>query len=138
MVFLKAMTWIMTIMMIMIHKNLVFNFNYIGFIELLIINNNNYYLLLLEYNREYYTIMFMNRTYIRENITLISIILFVIMFGFIIMMKPAFLYNKDGSIREFGIGYRNKTILPIWLLSLILGIISYLLVMFYIASPKFF
>lgn len=105
------------------------------------ITNNNYnYLLLLEYNREYiqYTIMFMNRTYIRENITLISIILFAIIFGFIIMMKPAFLYNKDGSIREFGIGYKNKTILPIWLLSIILGIISYLIVMFYIASPKFF
>jgi hypothetical protein len=58
------------------------------------------------------------------------------MFGFIVMIKPAFLYNKDGSIREFGVGYRNKTILPIWLLSLILGIVSYLLVMFYLASPK--
>jgi len=82
--------------------------------------------------------MIINRSYIRENITLISIILFVIMFGFIIMMKPSFLYNKDGSIREFGIGYKNKTILPNWLMSLILGIISYLIVMFYLASPKFF
>lgn len=82
--------------------------------------------------------MIINRSYIRDNITLISIILFVIMFGFIIMMKPTFLYNKDGSIREFGIGYKNKTILPIWLMSLILGIISYLIVMFYLASPKFF
>jgi hypothetical protein len=82
--------------------------------------------------------MIINRTYVRDNITLISIILFVIMFGFIIMMKPTFLYNKDGSIREFGIGYKNKTILPIWLMSLILGIISYLIVMFYLASPKFF
>jgi hypothetical protein len=79
----------------------------------------------------------MNKNYIRENITLISIILFVIMFGLIVMIKPAFLYNKDGSIREFGIGYKNKTILPIWLLSLILGIVSYLFVMFYLASPKF-
>jgi hypothetical protein len=80
--------------------------------------------------------MLLNKNYIREHITLISIILFVFMFGLIVMIKPAFLYNKDGSIREFGIGYKNKTILPIWLLSLILGIISYLLVMFYLASPK--
>jgi hypothetical protein len=58
------------------------------------------------------------------------------MFGLIVMIKPAFLYNKDGSIREFGVGYKNKTILPIWLLSLILGIISYLMVMFYLATPK--
>jgi len=82
--------------------------------------------------------MLINKNYIREHITLISIILFVFMFGLIVMIKPAFLYNKDGSIREFGIGYKNKTILPIWLLSLILGIVSYLLVMFYLASPKLF
>ena len=56
--------------------------------------------------------MLLNKNYIRENITLISIILFVIMFGLIVMIKPAFLYNKDGSIREFGVGYKNKTILP--------------------------
>jgi hypothetical protein len=80
--------------------------------------------------------MLINKNYIRENITLISIILFVFMFGLIVIIKPAFLYNKDGSLREFGIGYKNKTILPIWLLSLILGIVSYLMVMFYLASPK--
>ena len=80
--------------------------------------------------------MLINKNYIRQHITLIAIILFVIMFGIIVMIKPAFLYNKDGSVREFGVGYRNKTILPIWLLSLILGIVSYLLVMFYLASPK--
>ena len=79
-----------------------------------------------------------NKNYIREHITLISIILFVFMFGLIVMIKPAFLYNKDGSVREFGIGYKNKTILPIWLLSLVLGIVSYLIVMFYLASPKLF
>ena len=80
----------------------------------------------------------MNRNYIRENATIFSIVLFLVMFGAIQMMKPAFLYNKDGSIREFGVGYRNKTILPIWLLSLILGILSYLFVMYYVAYPKLF
>lgn len=80
----------------------------------------------------------MNRNYIRQNITLISIVLFIIIFGFIQLMKPACFYNKDGSIREFGIGYKNKTILPIWLLSLILGILSYLAVMYYIEYPRIF
>jgi hypothetical protein len=79
----------------------------------------------------------MYRTYIRENITLVSIVLFVIIFGSIQMMKPACFYNRDGSIREFGIGYRNKTILPIWLLSLLLGIVCYLAVLYYVNSPKF-
>ena len=80
----------------------------------------------------------MNRTYIRDNATMFAIILFLIIFGSIQMIKPAFLYNTDGSIREFGVWYRNKTILPIWLLSLILGILSYLFVMYYVAYPKLF
>jgi len=80
----------------------------------------------------------MYKTYIRENITLIAVILFVIIFGTIQMMKPACFYNRDGSIREFGIGYRNKTIMPIWLLSLLLGIVCYLAVLYYVSSPKIF
>ena len=51
-------------------------------------------------------------------------------------MKPACFYNRDGSIREFGIGYRNKTILPIWLLSLVLGILCYLAVLYYVNISK--
>jgi hypothetical protein len=74
----------------------------------------------------------MYKQFIRKNITLVAIILFIFIFGSIQIIKPAFLYNKDGSVREFGIGYKNKTILPIWLLSLVLGILSYLAVMYYI------
>jgi hypothetical protein len=80
----------------------------------------------------------MYRTYIRENITLVAVVLFVIIFGIIQIMKPSCFYNSDGSIREFGIGYKNKTILPIWLLSLVLGILCYLAVLYYINSPKIF
>ena len=80
----------------------------------------------------------MYRNYIRENITLVSIVLFIIIFGTIQLMKPACFYNKDGSIREFGIGYKNKTILPIWLLSLILGILCYLAVFYYVTYSKLF
>jgi len=75
----------------------------------------------------------MNKTYIREHATLFAIVLFLIIFGFIQVMKPAFLYNADGSIREFGVGYKNKTILPVWLLSIILGILCYVAVLAYIA-----
>ena len=78
----------------------------------------------------------MYRNIIRQNVPTASIILFIIIFGAIQMAKPAFLYNSDGSIREFGVGYRNKTILPVWLLSIVLGIFSYLFVMYYLAHPK--
>jgi len=80
----------------------------------------------------------MNVNYIRENATLVSIIIFLFIFGLIQMSKPLFLYNKNGSIREFGIGYRNKTILPIWLLAIVLGILSYLVVIFYVTNHKLF
>lgn len=80
----------------------------------------------------------MYKTYVRENITLVSVILFVIVFGSIQLMKPACLYNKNGSIREFGIGYKNKTILPIWLLSLGLGLLCYLGVLYYVNAHKIF
>jgi hypothetical protein len=54
------------------------------------------------------------------------------------MIKPEFLYNKNGSIREFGVGYKNKTILPVWLFSILLGILSYLFVLYYLVYPKLF
>lgn len=78
----------------------------------------------------------MYKTYIRENITLFAIILFVTIFGTIQLMKPVCFYNRDGSLRDFGVGYRNKTILPVWLLSIILGIISYLAVLYYTSNVK--
>jgi hypothetical protein len=68
----------------------------------------------------------------RENALFASIAIFVILFVIINYYKPSFLYNNDGSIREFGIGYKNKTILPIWLFSIILGILSYIGIMYYL------
>ena len=78
----------------------------------------------------------MYKQFIRKNVPLVSILLFIIIFGSIQMLKPSFLYNKDGSLREFGVGYKNKTILPVWLLSLVLGILSYVLVIFYITKIR--
>lgn len=70
--------------------------------------------------------------YIRKNTLLVSIILFIIIYGIIQMIKPVCFYNTDGSIREFGIGYKNKTIFPLWLLSFTLGILCYLAVLYFI------
>ena len=78
----------------------------------------------------------MYKPFIRKNVPMVSIILFIMIFGFIQMMKPSFLYNSDGSLREFGVGYKNKTILPVWLLSIVLGILCYLAVLFYITKIR--
>ena len=68
----------------------------------------------------------------KNNITLVSIVIFLLVFGIVQMIKPSFLYNKDSSLRQFGIGYKNKTILPLWLFSIILGILIYMLVLYYL------
>jgi hypothetical protein len=78
----------------------------------------------------------MLRSFIRNNIPLASIFIFIVIFGLIQFIKPDFLYKKDGSIREFGVGYKNKTIMPVWLFSIILGILSYISVLYYLTYPK--
>jgi hypothetical protein len=80
----------------------------------------------------------MLRAFTRNNIPLVSILLFISIFALVQILKPAFLYKNDGSIREFGVGYKNKTIMPVWLFSIILGILSYLFVLYYLAYPKMF
>jgi uncharacterized membrane protein YozB (DUF420 family) len=78
----------------------------------------------------------MLRSFIRNNITITAITLFIIIFAAVHVLRPGFLYKQDGSIREFGVGTKNKTIMPIWLFSIILGILSYLFVSYYIAYPR--
>ena len=73
-------------------------------------------------------------TLIRNNLAGSAIALYIVVFMLVQYMNPSFLYNEDGSLREFGIGYSSKTVLPIWLVAIILGIISYLTV-FYISRP---
>jgi hypothetical protein len=74
----------------------------------------------------------MIRRFIQNNVAFTAILIFMLVFTSIQLIKPDILYNLDGSIRSFGVGYRNKTIMPIWLLSIFMGILSYIFVMYYI------
>jgi hypothetical protein len=62
-----------------------------------------------------------------------AILLFLLFFGMIHLAKPDLLYFKEGGFRPFGIGYSHKTILPIWIVSIILALFSYILVSWYIS-----
>ena len=75
--------------------------------------------------------------FIRKNINSVAIIIFLLSFFLLNYVRPGFLYNNNGTLREFGLGQRRKTVLPIWLLSIILGILSYLFVIYFITIPKF-
>ena len=71
---------------------------------------------------------------IRNNLAGSAIVLYIIVFMLVQYATPSFLYNEDGSLREFGIGYSSKTVLPIWIVAIVLGILSYLLV-YYVSMP---
>lgn len=64
----------------------------------------------------------------REALSIIAVFLFLVLFGIINAFRPSIIYNKDLSFRRFGIGYKNKTVVPIWLFSIILAILVYVVV----------
>ena len=70
-------------------------------------------------------------TQLRKNKVALAILLFMFFYGILITVKPPFAYNSDGSIKPFGVGYKNKTVIPVWLISIILGILCYYAVMVY-------
>ncbi len=74
--------------------------------------------------------------FIRNNINNISILVFLILYISIVASKPAFLFNDDGSIKQFGFGYKEKTVVPFWLLSYLLGVFSYLGVLYYVTYQR--
>lgn len=56
-----------------------------------------------------------------------AIVLFVLIMVLMHYMKPSLIYDNNlGGFRQFGLGYRHKTILPIWLATLLLAILCYL------------
>ncbi len=70
--------------------------------------------------------------FIRIHIVNISVVIFLVAFSLIHYIKPDLMYTKEGGFRQFGIGYKHKTVVPIWLVAIILAIFSYLCVLNYI------
>ena len=63
----------------------------------------------------------------------IAIGIFLVFFFIIHWIKPSIIYNLDGGFRPFGVGYSDKTVLPIWIIIIILAILSYLSVLVYLS-----
>lgn len=78
----------------------------------------------------------MNRTFIRNHITSFAIAIFIVIYGAIVYTKPKFMYLDDGSLRQFGVGFQRKTVLPAWLVAVVIAILSYFAVLYYISIPR--
>lgn len=64
-------------------------------------------------------------------IKFLIIILYICLFLIIVYFKPSFVYDeKNECFRQFGVGYKNTTFLPLWLLSILLAIFSYFIVVY--------
>jgi len=75
----------------------------------------------------------LSKGYIYRNRVNIAIIIFLLVFVTIHWTKPAMFYNDAGGFRPFGVGYAHKTVIPIWIVAIILAILSYLAVLSYLA-----
>jgi len=74
----------------------------------------------------------LSKKFIRFNKVSVAILLFLILFSIVHYIKPVVLYNSDGGFRPFGVGYKNKTVLPIWIVAIVLALLCYLAVLYYI------
>lgn len=63
---------------------------------------------------------------IRNHKLTLAILLFLVAIYTVHYIKPDFIYTPDGAFRDFGVGYKNKTVLPIWIVCIVLAILSYL------------
>lgn len=68
----------------------------------------------------------MDAAFVRKHLVAIAIAIFLAVFSIVNYVKPGLLYNQDGSIRQFGVGKRLSTVVPVWLAAILLGIFSYM------------
>jgi hypothetical protein len=74
----------------------------------------------------------LNKTLILRNKVSFAILLFILGFSLVHYLKPSLFYTTEGGFREFGVGYKNKTVLPIWIFAIVWAILSYLVVSYYL------
>ena len=70
--------------------------------------------------------------FVKNNKLVIIIALLVSFILVIHQIKPAFLYERNGSIRNFGFGVKSKTIIPLWLIVIVMSILFYIIVDYYV------
>jgi hypothetical protein len=62
----------------------------------------------------------------------VAIIIYLIIFFILHQIKPSIVYDENGAFRDFGVGYSHKTVVPIWLVSILLSILIYTFVLYLI------
>jgi len=67
------------------------------------------------------------------NRMILILLLYFTFYSLIVWLKPDIIYDQTKSqLRSFGVGYKHSTILPLWLVSILLAIVSYFTVLYFI------
>jgi hypothetical protein len=74
----------------------------------------------------------MYKEFSQNNIIGAAILIFLIVYSIFVLLQPSFLFTKNGQIRHFGIGKKNSSIIPIWLLVIIIVIFIYMSILCYL------
>lgn len=75
------------------------------------------------------------REFVQSRPTLTAIALYGVIYALIVVTKPSLIFNADGSVRQFGLAFSKRTIIPIWLAAIVLAILCYMLVLYYVSAP---
>jgi hypothetical protein len=54
----------------------------------------------------------------------IAIALYLLLIFIVLFYKPQFIFTDEGELKDFGTG-ENKTIMPLWIIFALMGIVSY-------------
>lgn len=68
---------------------------------------------------------------LKKNYIHCTIVIYILTMYMIYTLKPNIIFNKYGDLKRFGVGYTNKTILPFWLVSILVSILSFYLIMIF-------
>ena len=58
----------------------------------------------------------------------IAILVFIGVFYLAYKSNSSLFFNNDGSLKQFGVGYKHKTVVPLWLFAILSGIVVYIVV----------
>ena len=78
----------------------------------------------------------MNRRTLKKNILPIAILITTILISFVYFMKPDIVFNRDGTLKRFGLGNNSKTVLPMWFVVFIVSVMVYMALRFYLVAHR--
>ncbi len=76
-------------------------------------------------------------SYTKNNGILTSIILFFFFFLITIYSKPGFIFNRDGTLKNFGLGLNTNSVISIEIIVIVLAILSYFVINCLVVTSSF-